>query len=125
MAALLDAGALVAVDKNNRAVMALLRLLQQRQVPLRTSSAVVAQVWRDGRKQASVARVLAGVEVRSLAPDNDKRTGELLALSTTADVIDAHVALLADDGDLVLTSDRADLERLLAARGVESTVIDT
>lgn len=125
MAALLDAGVFVAVDKHDRRTVARLRLLQQTQVPLRTSSAVVAQIWRDGRKQAAVARVLAGVEVLGLLPDNDKRTGELLAQTRTSDVIDAHLALLAQDGDVVLTSDRDDLALLLNARKVDVTIVDT
>lgn len=124
MTAVLDAGAFVAADKSDRHIAALLRMLQQRGVPLCTSSAVVAQVWRDGRKQANLARVLAGVEVRALAPDSDKRTGELLALTKTSDVIDAHVAMLVENADILITSDRGDLERLLAARRVEATIVE-
>jgi uncharacterized protein YaiI (UPF0178 family) len=33
------------------------------------------------------------------------------------DVVDAHVAFIARDDDLVLTSDAGDLRRLLRARG--------
>lgn len=125
MKAVLDAGAFVAVEKRDRSVAAMLRVLQQRRVPLQTSSAVVAQVWRDGRKQAALARLLGGVDVRALAPDEDRRTGELLALTRTRDVIDAHLARLAEDGDIVLTSDRADIERLLEARRVDAVLVDT
>ena len=123
MRAVLDAGAFVAIEKRDRRVGAMLRVLQQRRVPLGTSSAVVAQVWRDGRKQALLARVLSGVDVRALAPGDDRRTGELLALAKTADVIDAHLVLGVEDGDRVFTSDPDDLNRLLEARGVDATVI--
>ena len=125
MKAVLDAGAFVAVEKRDRRVGALLRVLQQLRVPLRTSSAVVAQVWRDGRKQARLARILAGVGVRSLAPGDDRRTGELLALTGTSDVIDAHLALEVDDNDHLLTRDPDDLARLLDARGVDATLVTT
>lgn len=103
----------------------MLRVLQQRRVPLGTSSAVVAQVWRDGRKQALLARALSGVAVRALAPGDDKRTGELLALAKTNDVVDAHLALGVEDGDRVLTSDPDDLARLLDARGVDASIVVT
>ena len=103
----------------------MLRVLQQSRVPLRTSAAVVAQVWRDGRKQAELARILAGVGTRALGPGDDKRAGELLAAAHMNDVIDAHLALDVDDGDRVLTSDVEDLERLLATRGVEATLVRT
>lgn len=124
MRVVLDSGAFVAVDKRDRRVGAMLRILQQRRVPLRTSSAVVAQVWRDGRKQAELARLLAGVEVRPLAPDEDRRTGELMAAARTSDVVDAHVCVVVGAGDTVLTSDRADLRKLLDARGVDATIVD-
>lgn len=123
MKAVLDAGAFVAVDKSDRRLGAMLRVLQQRRIPLRTSSAVVAQVWRDGRKQARLAAVLAGVDVAPLSPDEDKRTGELLAAARTKDIIDGHLMLRVEEGDFVLTSDRDDLEHLLETRRVEATII--
>jgi hypothetical protein len=123
--AVLDAGAFVAVERRDRNIGAMLRVLQQRRVPLATSSAVVAQVWRSGRKQALLARLLSGVDVRALAPGDDRRTGELLALAKTDDVIDAHLVLGAEDGDRMLTSDPDDIKRLLDARGVDATVIVT
>jgi hypothetical protein len=122
--AILDAGAFVAIDKHDRRVGAMLRVLQQQGVPLRTSSAVIAQVWRDGRRQAALARLLPSVDVRPLAPDQDKRCGELLAASRTNDVVDGHVAILVHNGDVVLTSDADDIEHLLAQRNVEYTVAE-
>lgn len=123
MKVVLDAGAFVAIEKRDRRIGAMLRVLQRQRVPLWTSSAVVAQIWRDGRKQALVAQVLDGVGVRALAPGNDRRSGELLGRARTSDVIDAHVALITDDGDQVITSDPDDLERLLRARDVDASVV--
>jgi hypothetical protein len=121
--AVLDAAAFVAVDKGDRRMAARLRVLQQVRMPLSTSSAVIAQVWRDGPKQAHVARLLSGVAVRALGPGDDRRTGELLATARTSDVIDAHVALIVDDDDRVYTSDPDDIRRLVAARGVTATIV--
>ena len=125
MRAVLDAGAFLALEKRDRRVGAMVRVLQQHRVPLGTSSPVVAQVWRDGRKQAFLARFLSGVDVRALAPGDDRRTGELLALAKTADVIDGHLVLGVENGDRVFTSDPDDIDRLLGARGVDATVIMT
>jgi hypothetical protein len=121
----LGAGAFVAFEKGDREVAAKLRLLQTRRVPLRTSSAVVAQIWRDRRKQALLARLMDGVRVRGLGPGDDKRTGELMAVSRTSDVIDAHLALLVEEEDQLWTSDPDDMERLLAARQVSANVVKT
>lgn len=122
MKAVLDAGALVAVDRRDRMIGAQLRVLQQQGTPIRVSAAVVGQVWRDGRKQANLARVLAGVGIEALAKDDGRRIGELLALAAAADVVDAHVALMAAHADLILTSDLSDIRQLLQARGVSARV---
>ncbi len=122
MKAVLDAGALMAVDRRNRVIGAQLRVLQQQGTPIRVSTAVVGQAWRDGRKQANLARVLAGVGIVPLAEDDGKRIGELLALAGSADVVDAHVALMAAHADLVLTSDPGDIRKLLQARGISARV---
>lgn len=123
MTVVLDAGALVAVDRRDRRVGALLRVLQHDGIPVRTSAGAVAQVWRNGRTQARLARLLAGVEVATLDGPAARRIGELLAASATADVVDAHVALLATPGARILTSDDRDIETLLGIRGVRATAV--
>jgi hypothetical protein len=120
--AVLDTGALVAVDCRDRRIGAQLRVLQQQGTPLRASTAVVGQVWRDGRKQANLARVLAGVGIEPLSKDDGRRSGELLAQAGSSDVVDAHVALMAAPADLVLTSDPGDIRKLLRAREVSARV---
>jgi hypothetical protein len=122
MKAVLDAGALAGVDRRDRMVGTQLRVLQQQGTPIRVSAAVVGQVWRDGRKQANLARVLAGIAIEALASDDGKRIGEVLALAGSADVVDAHVALMTAPADLVLTSDPTDIRKLLQARGVSARV---
>lgn len=122
MKAVLDAGALVAVDRRDRAIGARLRVLQQHGTPIRVSSSVVGQVWRDGRKQANLSRVLAGTGIEALGKDDGKRIGELLALTGSADIVDAHVALMTAPGDLVLASDPDDIRNLLHARQIPARV---
>lgn len=122
MRAILDAGALLAIDRRDRLIGAQLRVLQQQGTPVRVSSAVVGQVWRDGHRQANLARTLAGVGIEALAKDDGRRIGELLARAGSADVVDAHVALMTAPADLVLTSDPGDIRKLLQARGVAARV---
>lgn len=123
MSAVLDAGALVAVDKRDRRVGALLRVLQRDGVPVRTSAGALAQVWRDGARQANLARLLPGVRVVALDDTAAKKVGELLRKSRTNDVVDGHVALLAEPGGQLLTSDDKDLSALLRTRRVRATVL--
>jgi hypothetical protein len=75
-------------------------------------------VWRDGARQANLARLLGTVEVASLDPAAGRRVGELLARTASADVAAGHVAMLVETGDTVLTSDPGDLAGLLRTRGV-------
>ena len=68
MALVLDAGALIAIERSDRQLRAVLQNAHDRAVPVRTSAAVVGQVWRGGARQAVLARALAGVEVAGLGP---------------------------------------------------------
>jgi hypothetical protein len=122
MALVLDAGGLIAVDRLDRAVGAMLRVVQQEKLPVRTSAAVVAQVWRNGSLQANLARVLAGVDAATLDGSTGRSVGEILALSKTADVVDGHLGLVVQSGDTVLTSDAEDIKKILAVRKVGATV---
>jgi len=123
MALVLDAGALIAIDRFDRQLGLLLRNAHVRRVPVRTSAAVVGQVWRGGAPQAVLARALAGVEVRGLDEESGLRIGRLLSLSRTADVVDAHVALITSPGDALVTSDPDDLTHLTECLGVAPRVI--
>jgi hypothetical protein len=123
-ALVLDAGALIAVDRDDRAMIALLRIAEQRRIDLRTNAVVVGQVWRDATgRQANLARFIKAVDVRSIAPHDGPRAGELLGRSGLSHVVDATVALLAQHGDRVVTSDPADLGALLAADLTAAEVI--
>jgi len=51
------------------------------------------------------------------------RAGELLGAAGGTDVVDALVALAARGADTVLTSDPADITRLLEARGQRARVV--
>lgn len=115
-ALILDAGALVAVDRDDRAMIARLRLAQRAGLDLRSNAMVIAQVWRDRQgRQASLARMLRAVDVRAVSQEDGRAAGVLLAAVGTADPIDATVVLLAAPGDRIVTSDPADLGRLAAA----------
>jgi hypothetical protein len=119
----LDTGALVAVDRGDRTVGAMLRVAWERGVPVRTSAAVVAQAWRNGSRQARLARVLTGITVHPLDDAAARKVGSLLAQTGATDVVDAHVALCVANGDHVLTSDPEDIGRAMAALGTTAIVV--
>jgi hypothetical protein len=123
MALLLDAGGLIGFDRRNLTVIALIEAAQRQQIPVRTTTGVVAQVWRDGSRQARLARLLRGVDERELSVTATRRVGVLLKAAQSADVIDASLIDIALDGDEVVTSDPDDLVRLAAAAGKRITVL--
>jgi len=64
---ILDAGAFVAVERGDRDIVALVKRERLAERSPVTHGGVVAQVWRGGAgRQAEVARLLAGVDVKPL-----------------------------------------------------------
>jgi len=113
----LDSGALVALERNERSMWVRLKAAQmQSDLPL-THAGVLGQIWRGGSGQARLSQALAGIDVRALDEVLARAAGELLAVTQLSDVIDAAVVLIAKDGDEIVTVDRADLELLAAASG--------
>ncbi len=123
-ALILDAGALVGVDRNDRLVVAELRRAQQEGLELRTNPMVVAQVWRDRQgRQANLARLLQAVKIQPISDQDGREAGVLLGRAGTADPVDAAVVLLAGPGDRIFTSDPADLTKLVEAAGSRAAVV--
>ena len=117
MTLVLDAGAFIALERNERSMWVRLKAAAiARELPL-THGAVVGQVWRGGPRQARLARALQGVDVRPLDRVLGRAAGELLGRTSSSDVIDAAVVLLAADGDDIVTLDRRDFEALVRAAG--------
>lgn len=110
-----DAGALIAIDRGDRRMIALLQEAVREHVPLRVPAGVIGQAWRDGRRQATLARFFKTreVDVHALDEQAARAAGELCGAAGTQDVIDATVILTARaTADIVLTSDPDDLLRL-------------
>ena len=111
----LDAGALIALDRGDKHMIALLqRALAQRRT-IRVPAGVVGQAWRDGRAQVTLARFLRTEEVEIVPLDEHlaRFCGELCAASNLADVMDASVVIVARERrDPIITSNPNDLRRL-------------
>lgn len=113
---ILDTGVLISVDREEERARALLTAVARIAEPLHTSEGVVAQVWRDGARQARLAAVLKGVRIHAL--DDGQAVGSLLARAGRSDVVDAHVVLLGVTlTQRVLTTDTDDLGAIAAALG--------
>ena len=117
MSLVLDAGALIALERNDRRMWIRLKSsLLDGDLPV-THAGVVGQVWRGGPRQARLAQALASIEIRPLDEKLGKTSGQLLGAAGMSDAIDAAVIVLAQDGDEVITSDPLDLAQLATTRG--------
>ena len=113
----LDAGALIALDRNDRATWALLRAAADGGDLVLVPTGALGQAWRGGSRQALLSRALDRREEVPLDGVVGRSAGMLCARTGTSDVIDASVALAAAGAMrqgpvVVLTSDGDDLTRL-------------
>ncbi|NOX28533.1 MAG: type II toxin-antitoxin system VapC family toxin [Actinobacteria bacterium] len=121
---ILDAGFLISIDRNERSAHAFLTAASRSETALHTTQPVVAQVWRSGARQARLAAFLKTITIHPL--DDGRPVGQLLAQTTTSDVIDAHLAITAVHlGDDILTGDPNDLSTLSTALGPASPTVHT
>ena len=114
-AVVLDAGALIGLERGDAKMTALMSVIVREEIPTYVPAGVVAQVWRGTPRQHNVGRLLATEAVRIDDMDEQvaKSVGTLLGSSNTSDAIDGHVALLGriTRGN-VYTCDRADIIKI-------------
>lgn len=111
----LDAGALIACERRDPTVTALMEIAARKRIEMILPSAVLAQIWCDGARQAVLAKTLRnpGLSEAPLHHGDAKQVGELLRATGTTDVVDAHVAVLAGRMQApVITSDPGDIGKL-------------
>lgn len=124
MRLILDTGALIALERNDRAMWQRLKAaLQAREAPI-SHGGIVGQAWRGkGSRQALLAKALDMIDIRRLDAVLGRAAGELLARARRDDVIDAALVLLANDGDRIITSDPQDLAPLARAADLDVELV--
>jgi hypothetical protein len=111
-----DAGALLAIDGNDRRMWAIHHLAIEEGRRLVIPAVVVAQAWRDARRQVQLGRFVRSCEVVPVGPELAKAAGVLCGKAGSRDVVDATVVAVAlSYGAIVFTSDPDELAHLGAA----------
>jgi hypothetical protein len=104
------------MERLDRRVLALVAVARESDHPVVIPAGVVAQVWRDDRRQVPLARFLRAREtiVDPLDLSEARAAGVLCGRTGTDDVIDASVVLSAARRGhaRVITSDRSHLQRI-------------
>lgn len=111
----LDAGGLIALDRNDRRVIALVARAAERGMRITIPALALAQAIRKPARQARLCRLIrqAGADLVALDGPDATAVGLLLARTGTADIADAHVVVCARRAvQAVVTSDAGDLKRI-------------
>ncbi len=111
---IIDAGPFIVDGDNlNSRLWALIKRATERGDELHTTHPVLAQVWREPARQANLARAVRHFDIHAL--DESVTIGRRLAETKTSDVVDAHLAVVAESlGTFILTGDPGDMSRLNA-----------
>jgi ethanolamine utilization microcompartment shell protein EutS len=107
-----DAGGLIALDRNDRRVVALLVRAMEPGMRITIPATALAQAIRNPARQTRLSRLIRQPATDLVALDGRDATavGLLLAKSATADIVDAHVVICAQRaGQAVVTSDPGDI----------------
>jgi len=111
----LDAGALIALDRDDRRVVVLLARARETGARVTVPASALAQAIRRPERQVRLSRFIRqpATDVVDLNRVDATNVGRLLAASGTSDIADAHVVICARrTGQPIVTSDPVDLGRL-------------
>jgi hypothetical protein len=111
----LDAGGLIALDRNDRRMVVLLARAHETGAQVTVPAPALAQAIRRPERQVRLSRLIRqpGTDVIALDRVDATHVGRLLAASGTSDIADAHVVICARRvGQPVVTSDPSDLRQL-------------
>lgn len=121
---LYDAGALIAIDNDDRRMWARHSLALDDGRDVHVPSVVVSQAWRDSRRQVRLGKFLAGCRVAPVGLETAKAAGILCGKARTADIVDATVVVMAASlGAVIWTSDPDDIHALIDAQDIKPTPV--
>ncbi len=119
---ILDTGFLISVHRGEDSARFTITAANRTGKALHTTHPVVAQVWRDGSRQARLASFLRTVSVHPF--DDGPTVGRILGLSGSADVVDTHLVIVAlRINDDILTGDPDDLGNVASSLGAAAPTI--
>ena len=112
-----DTGALISGDRNDRRMWALhMGFIAEEVVPT-VPAPVVAEAWRGGSRQASLARLLAGCDIEEMSATQARHVGELAGRADHEDVVDVTVVegAVRRDDLVIVTSDESHIQKIINA----------
>jgi predicted nucleic acid-binding protein len=118
-----DTGALIAADRNDRRMWALHAGFLALEVSPTVPTPVLAEAWRGGPRQASLARFLALCTTEALTEDQAKAVGRMAARAGHDDIVDVTVVEGAiRRHDAVVTSNPTHIRKIADATRARLTI---
>ncbi len=130
MTLVLDAGALIQVDRGNQEVLSALKVAFDRGEVVDVPTGVIGQAWRNPDRQVLLSRTLKRCNEVDLDGATARAGGQLCGRATTSDVIDASVALAvayaqrSGEEVTLLTSDSDELGVLLSVLDTRARIVE-
>jgi hypothetical protein len=114
-----DTGALVAAERNDRAMWALHAGFLAEEVVPTVPAPVLAEAWRGGARQASLSRLLAMCVVEEMSEAQARRVGILAGKAGHGDIVDVTVVEgAARRHDAIVTSNDSHIQLVAQAARV-------
>jgi len=118
-----DTGALIAAERNDRRMWALHAALLAEEVIPTVPAPVLAEAWRGGSRQASLARFLALCEIEPLTEAQARAVGTLAGKASHDDIVDVTVVEgAARRRDAIVTSNHTHIAAIAAATRARLTI---
>ncbi len=118
-----DAGALVAADRNDRRMWALHAGFLAEEISPTVPAPVLAEAWRGGTRQASLARFLALCSLEPMSEQQAKAVGMLAGKAHHDDIVDVTVVEGAiRRRDAIVTSNHTDIRKIADAVRARITI---
>ena len=125
MTIVLDAGAIIASERNDPVLTAIVASARKCRNSIVVPASVVAQTWRGSSTHPLAAKFVGSIDMfPALNVEAARRIGVLLRLSKTADVVDGNVTEIAIGmrPSMIVTSDQSDVARLLTSANISHAV---
>ena len=118
-----DTGALVAADHNDRHMWALHAGFLAEETSPTVPAPVLAEAWRGGSRQASLARFLALCSVEPMSEQQAKSVGVLAGKANHDDIVDVTVVEGAiRRHDAIVTSNHTHIRKIADATRAKITI---
>ena len=126
----LDAGALIALDRGDRDLLSTLQTAFENGDEVQAPAGTIGQPWRQPNRHALLSRTLKRCDEVPLDGSIARSSGQLCGQTGTADVTDASVAIAVADSShhdnevILLTSDPRDMRTLLSALHTKALIVE-